>query len=265
MGAKAKQRAAKPKPKARKPAAAAPAKRKALPWWKRRRTWLILSILALLLAVAPFAEVLFVKYVSPPVTTLMLVRKVEGIFSDQYKGEIHYQWIPLNKVSPHFIHGVWCAEDERYFDHDGIDWKAVELSRREAERTGNPPRGASTITMQCARTVFLWQGRSWIRKGLEVGYTWIMEKNLSKRRILELYVNTIELGDGVYGIEAAAQHYYGKTAAQLSRNEAAMLAAMLPYPRGWNPKKPSPRLRGRYAMVLRKMRYSRFPAEKLGR
>jgi monofunctional biosynthetic peptidoglycan transglycosylase len=101
--------------------------------------------------------------------------------------------------------------------------------------------------------LFLWQGRSWVRKGLEAYYTFLMEHLLTKQRILELYVNVIELGDGIYGIEAAAEHYYHLQAKQLSRSECAMLAAMLPFPRGWDPHNPSPRLRARYILVLRRM------------
>lgn len=255
-----KEKPAKDKPaKKEKPAAS---KKKPAPPKRRKWPWLLLALF-LFLAVFPFLEVFYVKYFPPPVTTLMLARRVEGTFSKEYKGEMRYQWVPLKSIAPDFIEAVWVAEDERFFKHEGIDWKEVELARAEAKKSGKPPRGASTITMQCARTVFLWQGRSWIRKGLEVGYTTLLEKMASKRRILELYVNTIELGDGVYGVEAAARHYYHKSARDLTRSEAAMLAAMLPYPRGWDPKKPSPRLRGRHAMVLRKMRMSQFPFEKL--
>jgi monofunctional biosynthetic peptidoglycan transglycosylase len=119
--------------------------------------------------------------------------------------------------------------------------------------------GASTITQQSARSLFLWQGRSWIRKGLEAYYTIWMELLLSKRRILELYVNVIEFGDGIYGIEAAAQHYYGKSARDLTREEAAMLAAILPAPRRWNPLAPNRIAKSRWEMILREMDSARLP------
>jgi monofunctional biosynthetic peptidoglycan transglycosylase len=144
-------------------------------------------------------------------------------------------------------------EDSRFFSHDGFDWIEMEEAIQRAERRHRPVQGVSTISNQCARSLFLWQGRSWIRKGLEAYYTFLMEHLLSKQRILELYVNVIELGDGIYGIEKAAQHYYQVPAKQLTRSQCAMLAAMLPFPRGWNPLNPSPRLRVRYGLVLRRM------------
>jgi len=230
----------------------------------RLRFWLKLAMVLLVLgAIVPVLEVLYVRYYQPPVTTLMLVRRVEGMFSKEYKGNIQYHWVPLREIAMDFHKAVWVAEDERFFQHTGIDWKEVELAKAEAKKTGKPPRGASTITMQCARTVFLWQGRSWIRKGLEVGYTYLLENLTSKRRIFELYVNTVELGDGIYGVDAAARKYYNKPASRLNQREAAMLAAMLPYPRGWDPKNPSPRLRRRHTMILHKMQTTRFPADKL--
>ena len=127
--------------------------------------------------------------------------------------------------------------------------EAIQL----AERRHRPVQGVSTISNQCARSLFLWQGRSWVRKGLEAYYTFLMEHLLSKQRILELYVNVIELGDGIYGIEEAAEHYFRVPARQLTRSQCAMLAAMLPFPRGWDPHNPSPRLRARYILVLRRM------------
>ena len=212
----------------------------------------ILFFAAALLLI-PILEVLYVRFCNPPVTTLMIVRRVEAMVTKRYHGDINYHWIPLNRASDDFLDGVWQMEDSRFFSHEGFDWLEMEEAIQRAKRKDQPVRGVSTISNQCARSLFLWQGRSWIRKGLEAYYTFLMELLLAKQRILELYVNTIELGDGIYGIEEAARHYYGVPARQLSRSACAMLAAMLPYPRGWDPHNPSPRLRARYAIVLRRM------------
>ncbi len=130
---------------------------------------------------------------------------------------------------------------------------------KEAERKRKPVRGASTITNQCARSVFLWQGRSWIRKGLESYYTFWMEALLSKGRILELYANVIEMGRGIYGVEAASQHYYGVSARGLTREQSAMLAAVLPNPKRWNPTKPGAALRQRQRRILLREQNADFP------
>jgi monofunctional biosynthetic peptidoglycan transglycosylase len=191
----------------------------------------------------------------------MAIRRIEGLFSRDYSGRIHYQWIDLEKVPKYFLQCVWVTEDARFFQHNGIDWKEIEAARERARRTGGPIRGASTITMQCARSLFLWQGRSYIRKGIEAYYTLLMEWFLSKRRILELYVNVIEMGDGVYGVQAASRHYYGRDAGRLSRSQCAMLAVMLPAPRKWDPREPSRRLRSRQRRALRDHWKSRFPED----
>jgi monofunctional biosynthetic peptidoglycan transglycosylase len=223
----------------------------------------ILFFAAALLLI-PILEVLYVRFYNPPVTTLMIVRRVEAMVTRRYHGDISYRWIPLNRVSDDFLDGVWQMEDSRFFSHEGFDWVEMEEAIQRAKRKDQPVRGVSTISNQCARSLFLWQGRSWIRKGLEAYYTFLMEHLLTKQRILELYVNTIELGDGIYGIKEAAQHYYGVPAGQLSRSACAMLAAMLPYPRGWDPHNPSPRLRARYAIVLRRMNSGGSIERKLG-
>ncbi len=212
---------------------------------------LLLFVAALVLV--PLMEVLCVRFFNPPVTTLMIVRQVEAIVTKRYRGGIKYHWIGLNQVPDDFLDGVWQMEDSRFFNHEGFDWIEMEEAIQRAKQRNQPVRGVSTISNQCARSLFLWQGRSWIRKGLEAYFTFLMEHLLTKQRILELYVNTIELGDGIYGIEEAAQRYYRVPARQLSRSSCAMLAAMLPFPRGWDPHNPSPRLRVRYALVLRRM------------
>jgi monofunctional glycosyltransferase len=221
---------------------------------RKRRPWFRAAILFLIaMALIPVLEVLYVRFFNPPITTLMIFRRVEAMITRKYRGDIHFRWIPLEKVPDDFLEGVWQMEDSRFFSHDGFDWIEMEEAIQRAERRHRPVQGVSTITNQCARSLFLWQGRSWIRKGLEAYYTFLMEHLLTKQRILELYVNVIELGDGIYGIEEAAEHYYQVPAKQLTRSESAILAAMLPFPRGWDPHNPSPRLRARYNLVLRRM------------
>ena len=223
---------------------------------KARKGGRVLLLTGLALAfflMMPLLEVLFVRFWNPPVTTLMVQRQLEHWLGSRYQAGISYHWVPLRSVSDNFLQGVWQMEDTRFFSHDGFDWIEVEEAMARAKRTHQPVRGVSTISMQCARSLFLWQGRSWVRKGVEAYYTWLLEHTSSKERILELYVNVIELGDGIYGIQAAAEHYYQVDAAHLSRTQAAMLAALLPYPRGWDPLHPSPRLQRRFTLVLRRM------------
>lgn len=221
--------------------------RKALPWFR------VIILCLILLAVVPVLEVLYVRFFNPPITTLMVFRRIEAMITKRYRGDIHYRWIPLDRVPDDFLDGVWQMEDSRFFIHGGFDWIEMEKAIHRAEEKHRPVQGVSTITNQCARSLFLWQGRSWIRKGFEAYYTFLMEHILTKERILELYVNVIELGDGIYGIEEAADYYYHLPAKKLARSECAMLAAMLPFPRGWDPHNPSPRLRARYNIVVRRM------------
>ena len=232
---------------------------------RKGRPWLrIIILFFVVLTLIPVLEVTYVRFFNPPITTLMIFRRIEAMVTRRYHGEIHYRWIPLDKVPDDFLDGVWQMEDSRFFNHDGFDWIEMEEAIQRAERRHRPVQGVSTISNQCARSLFLWQGRSWVRKVLEAYYTFLMEHLLNKQRILELYVNVIELGDGVYGIEEAAQHYYHVAAKQLTRSECAILAAMLPFPRGWDPHNPTPRLRARYIMVLRRMNAGGPIERKLG-
>jgi monofunctional glycosyltransferase len=232
--------------------------RKALPWFR------VVILCLILLAVVPVLEVLYVRFFNPPITTLMVFRRIEAMITKRYRGDIRYRWIPLDRVPDDFLDGVWQMEDSRFFIHGGFDWIEMEKAIHRAEEKHRPVQGVSTITNQCARSLFLWQGRSWIRKGFEAYYTFLMEHLLTKERILELYVNVIELGDGIYGIEEAADHYYHLPAKELSRSQCAMLAAMLPFPRGWDPHNPSPRLRARYNIVVRRMNAGGPIERKLG-
>ena len=195
----------------------------------------------------------------------MLLDRGNAMFSSAPKRPLLYHWIGLSQIPEMFLKHLWISEDQRFFQHEGFDWKEMELAVKEAERKGKPVRGASTITNQCARSIFLWQGRSWIRKGLESYYTIWMELLLPKGRILELYANVIEMGRGIYGVEAASQHYFGVSARGLTREQSAMLAAVLPNPKGWDPTKPSSTLRRRQQRILQREQHANFPEKLLNR
>ncbi len=193
----------------------------------------------------------------------MLLEQASTLFSSGPKPPLLYHWIDLRQMPEMFLKHLWISEDQRFFQHGGFDWKEMDLAMKKAERTGKPLRGASTITNQCARSIFLWQGRSWVRKGLESYYTIGMELLLSKRRILELYANVIEMGNGIYGVEAAAQHYFGVSARSLTREQSAMLAAVLPNPKRWDPTHPNTTLRMRQRRILQREQNANFPAKLL--
>jgi monofunctional biosynthetic peptidoglycan transglycosylase len=222
-------------------------------WWR----WLVFIVL--FLAAVPMLEVAAVRWLDPPITPLMLLRPLEARRDGTPPPHRQYTWMPLTQVPRDFLKFVLVAEDQRFFRHHGFDWREIRAAQHQAERSGQEPRGASTITMQCARSLFLWQGRSWLRKGLEAYYTFWMETLLSKRRILELYANVIEMGDGVYGIDAAARAHYSVGARELTRDQCAALAAILPDPRGWDPRSPTPRLTARIVHLQQQEKQVAFP------
>lgn len=184
-----------------------------------------------LLLVLPLALVLLYRIVPPPATPLMLIRQVEG------EG-LERRWVPLAAISPGLAEAVIAAEDNLFCRHHGFDWKSLGEVIAEYE-PGEPSRGASTITMQTAKNLFLWPARSFVRKAAEAWLTVLLELAWDKRRILEVYLNVVEWGPGLYGAEAAARRYFGKAASRLSRRESALLAAVLPNPRRWSPADPT--------------------------
>lgn len=226
---------------------------------KRWRWGSILLIVLLASLLLPVLEVACMRVVHPPFTPLMGLRWVGDRFSGERKPRVLYTWRSWHELPPAFLKCAWISEDQRFFKHHGFDWIEMSHSLERADKTGQDPRGSSTITMQCARSLFLWQGHSYIRKGLEAYYTVLMEAMLSKRRIFELYANVIEMGPGVYGVEAASRYHYNEDARQLSTDQAAMLAALLPAPRTWNPRSPSKRLLARQARILRELPTARWP------
>ena len=205
---------------------------------RRGRPLLILSLIVLLL---PAGGVLAHALVPPPTTLLMLTRVIEG------EG-IDYRWRPLDRISPRLVEAVIASEDARFCSHRGFDMQAIEQAL-ERNRRGGRMRGGSTISQQTAKNVFLWPRRSWVRKGLEAGYTVLIETFWSKRRIMEVYLNVAEWAPGVYGAEAAAQYWFRKSAADLTAAEAARLAAVLPSPRRYQAASPGPYVRRRAGRV----------------
>ena len=214
-----------------------------------RRLWRWVWQLALALVLLSVALVTLYHWVDPPLTPLMLIRSVEGLLAGERVG-IDRRWVSLSKVSPALLRAVIAAEDARFFQHWGVDLKELRSSRAyNARQRDDRLRGASTITMQCARSVFLWPGRTYVRKALEVYFTILLEQLWGKRRILEVYVNVVEWGSGIYGVEAASRHYFGLSAAQLDGERAALLAAALPAPRRFDPAVPSAYLRRRAGTI----------------
>lgn len=215
--------------------------KKIWPWiWKTAVGFLILTNV----------WVLLYRWVNPPVTYLMVSKYIQD---DREDREISYDWVDLEEISPHLQLAVICSEDQRFVKHNGISWTAVEKAI-EDKKKGKKLRGASTITQQVAKNAFLWPGRSWVRKGLEVYFTYLVEFYWSKSRILEVYLNIIELGPGVYGAEAAAQKYFKRPAAQLTRSQAALMAVVLPNPIKMSLARPTSYMRNRRQWVIKQMR-----------
>jgi monofunctional biosynthetic peptidoglycan transglycosylase len=202
--------------------------------------------------VGSVAAVAVYRFVDPPATPLMAIRIAER-WQARRLGSYQYVPVPLAAVSADLQRAVIAAEDARFFVHHGIDFAAARSAAEHNARTrGRRIRGASTITMQCAKNVFLWPGRTWVRKALEVWFALLMEALWGKRRILEVYLNVVEWGDGIYGAEAASRAWFGRAARELGPHEAGLLAAVLPNPRRWSPTDGSPYVRARAAIIRRR-------------
>lgn len=196
---------------------------------------------------------IFFRFVPMPVTPLMVIRSMQQLFAGKEVVMLK-NWESIDQISPYLQLAVVCAEDQKYLDHFGFDVDAIKNALNH-NKTKKRVRGASTISQQTAKNVYLWPGRNWIRKGFEVYFTLLIETFWSKERILEVYLNIAEMGDGVYGAEAAAKKYFNTTAAKLTRSQAALIAACLPNPRKYSPVKPSRYVSGRQAWIIRQMRY----------
>lgn len=185
---------------------------------------------------------LLYRHINPPFTPLMLSRKISA------GAQVKYKWVKIKDISPYLINCAVAAEDNHFQGHDGFDFGEIRKAIDERER--GRFRGASTISQQTAKNVFLWQGKSWLRKGLEVYFTFLIETFWSKERIMEVYLNVIEMGKGIYGAEAAARQYFKKSAGNLSQYQAALIVASFPNPLKRNPAKPSRYLKQRAQTIM---------------
>lgn len=220
----------------------------------RTRRWLRrAALLSLVLLLLPVLVVGLLRFVDPPTSAFMLAYRIES-------GEAaDYRWRPLDEIAPALAIAVVAAEDQRFPQHSGFDVEAIRSALEEA-RDGGRVRGASTLSQQVAKNLFLWETSSWPRKAAEAGLTVLIEALWSKRRILEMHLNLAEFGVGVYGAEAAAQRYFGKPAVALTPFEAARLAVVLPSPKRYSALRPGPQLQQRAAWVQRQMRQLGGPA-----
>jgi len=212
----------------------------------RRRLLRALKWLAVAALVVPPLLVVAYRFVPVPLTPLMAIRAIgDG-------ADIDRTWVPLTAMSRHAPRAAVAAEDNLFCRHGGFDWGSIEDTIDDYV-AGRRTRGASTISMQTAKNVFLWPGRDFVRKGLEAYLTVLIELAWPKQRILEVYLNVAEWGEGVYGIEAAARAHFGKRAAALTAREAALLAVVLPNPREWSPRRPTDYVAGRARVVERRV------------
>lgn len=228
---------------------------------RHRRSWTarIAGGLALLMAgwlAITATLVLAYAVLPPPWTPLMGIRTIQRqvpLFG------VEYDWVPLEEISPHLVRAVIASEDARFCEHNGFDWIELERAWQAHSERGRRLRGASTISMQTAKNLFLWPGRSWLRKGLEAWFTVLIEAFWSKERIIEVYLNVAEMGPGIWGAEAAAQHWFDRPAREMEPVEAARLAVILPSPRNREPAHASEIVRRLGDVVLSRMRDVRLP------
>lgn len=203
--------------------------------------------------------VLAYRWIPVKYTPLMFIRLYQQSGNHE-PGKLHHEWVPLEEMSPHIPVAVWASEDQRFFLHNGFDMEAIKEAIKEAE-AGKRQRGASTISQQTAKNVFLWPHSDWFRKGLEAYFTFLIEMFWSKERIMEVYLNSIEMGNGIYGVEAVAIDHFGCHAKDLTKQQCAMIAASLPNPLKFNSGSPSRYMYKRQSQILKQMRNlgGRFP------
>ena len=193
------------------------------------------------------------KWLPVPVTPLMLIRSVQQMSHGEHIRMRHH-WVPIEEMSKHLPVAVIASEDQRFLEHHGFDFNAIEQALDE-RRSGKRKRGGSTISQQTAKNVFLWPRSSWVRKGLEAYFTVLIELCWSKERIMEVYLNSIEMGDGIYGAEAVAQLNFGRPTSELTRANCALIAATLPNPLKFSSKNPSNYMLKRQTWIMRQMKY----------
>jgi monofunctional glycosyltransferase len=227
--------------------------------WKAFSYTLGALVIAFVIAQAWFfAQVLYFSRFEPQSTAFM-ERALDELRERRPRARLEYKWVPYERISVNAKRAVVAAEDARFLDHEGFDWEMIEKAIVKNERRGRVVAGASTISQQLAKNLFLSGERSWLRKGQEAIITWMLETVMSKRRILELYLNVAEWGEGVFGVEAAARHHFGVAAAALAPEQAAWLAVVLPSPRRYERGRLTPYLAGRIDTILARMPAVQIP------
>ena len=203
-------------------------------------------------------HILYWKY-AEPASSAFMERRLEELRARNPRAGLRREWAPYARISPHLKRAVVAAEDAKFLDHEGFDWEMIHQAMAKNQNKGRVVAGASTISQQLAKNLFLSGERSWARKAQEALITWMLEATMSKRRILELYLNYAEWGDGVFGAEAAARYHFGARAATLDAGQAAYLAAILPSPRRYGPGHNTAYLQRRTATILARMNAVRVP------
>lgn len=209
--------------------------------------WIVLSFLG-----STIFFVILYRFVPVPITPLMVIRCAQQVGRGE-KIRLKHHWVPMKEISSQLGIAVIASEDQRFLEHHGFDFKAIEKAIDENKK-GKRRRGASTISQQTAKNVFLWPGSSWLRKGLEVYFTALIELCWSKERIMEVYLNSIEMGDGIYGAEAVAQQHFGRSAKKLTATNSALIAATLPNPLKFSSAHPSRYMLKRQSAIMRQMK-----------
>lgn len=212
------------------------------------KIWRWTKKIFLILFIAQLVYLILLKWINPPITLTQFASWITG-------HGLKRDYVSRNSISYNAKLAVIASEDQLFADHSGFDWKSIKKAMKYNERKPGRVRGASTISQQVAKNVFLWQGRSWIRKGLETYFTFMIELLWSKERILEMYLNVSEMGDGIFGIERASNIYFNKAASNLSRQEAALIAACLPNPKRLRVKPASPYVAARSRKIMQQMSF----------
>ena len=217
---------------------------------KKTIKWIVVAFFA-----STILSVVVLRWVPVYFTPLMFIRLAQQKANHQ-ELTLHHHWVPIEEISPSLSTAVMASEDAHFLEHHGFDFKAIEqAAMRNIKNPHKSKHGASTISQQTAKNVFLWPGRSWIRKGFEVYFTVMIELCWSKQRIMEVYLNSIEMGDGIYGADAVAEWHFGTTASELSKRQCALIAASLPNPRRFNSANPSSYMKRRQQRILHEMRF----------
>ena len=218
-----------------------------------KRIFSIIKWTFVLLFASSILAVIAYRFIPVVATPLMFIRCFEQI-GDGESIKLHHSWVSLDEMPKSMPVAVMSSEDQNFLKHHGFDYGAIERAAKE-NMQGGRIRGGSTISQQPAKNVFLWPGRSWVRKGLETYFTFLIELFWSKQRIMEVYLNSIEMGDGIYGVEAVAEQHFNCTASELTRADCALIAATLPNPRWYSSSHPGPYMRKRQRWILHQMTY----------